>query len=169
MRSHQRLVCTSSHQGSSMEGLPVWWLRAPASKGPKGARVRGQGRRWTEAPSMRGVLQTEGRILKPPQPLCGLHRSAGQRSGKAASTPQAGFVSCSPEHRCPSECAPTEREACPARPLPAPQPLPSGQAPASCWLQPLRREKRRAWARSPPLPGARPARLSWNSGKLEYN
>lgn len=140
-----------------------------SKQGPEGGQGSGPGEEVDRGPldgrgaANRGAhLKATTASLWPAQVCWPAQREGGQHATGRFRVPL-------PRASLPIRVCPHGERPAPARPLPAPQPLPSGQAPASCWLQPLRREKRRAWARSPPLPGARPARLSWNSRKLEYN
>lgn len=127
--------------------------------GPTGARARGQRpSRWE------GCCKSDGRILKPPQPLWPAQVGWPSTTGRQAGRPRAGFVSRSPRHRRPSECAPWRGRAAQcekpagARPPPTP-PAPPRQAKrvpaAGCSLCSERNGGRGHCA--PPPPGAHPA------------
>lgn len=154
--SCQRLVCAPSHQGSTKEGLPVRWLRAPASRGPRGPGLGARGGGGQRPPSMGGVLPNRWAHLKATTSSVACTGLLAQRIWKAGRHATGRFRPPSIAARQsvpPRRGRAAERPA--RRPLPAPQPLPL--RPSVCQLLAATSGQLRAWALCPPPPGARPA------------
>lgn len=139
--SCQRLVCAPSHQGSTKEGLPVRWLRAPASRGPRGPGLGARGGGGQRPPSMGGVLPNRWAHLKATTSSVACTGLLAQRIWKAGRHATSGFRLPLPRASLPVRvCLHGEAElqrGPPADLSQPPSPSPSGQACASCWLQPL--------------------------------